>query len=195
LFFAAGSIEVRVYNYEHDKWSTWSSEVLNGKVKTAHVLPHDSDIAVTWSEQASKGSYLDSDSVTSTASAMAVQTSWIAPGGDLQDDVEIDRIIFNGEHDGGSHDLGIFVNVDYATGNTPAVAIANSTLVALAGSNVDGKYSLRVQPTNDAGCRVFRLLMVDQLSSGGGMDPRHVTVVYRLLGVMHEEAFLAGGDV
>lgn len=182
-FFNETTVGVRVYNYATQRWTEWDSQTLAAAVSNAVTLPWDEDTAFLFSRTASTTRRLDVNSV-SAAGSLTVETDWVLLSGDFQDHVRFRSIVFDAYY-AGAHSLTIEMYVDYST--TPQTYTWTSAeITTLAGS--DSRYSVRLEPREQNG-RAVKFKIYDTLVSGGGMNPKNLTLYYAIDGEIYQEKF------
>lgn len=191
LFFSNSVTEVRAYNHALQRWTTWDSQVLEGPVTAAALLPYDEDRAFVYSEATGFVYRLEADSV-STCANMTWETDWTLLGGDFQDHVLLRNVIFNGTILG-PHSITIEVYCDYESAPSTVRTWSSSELSGLANG---GRYTVNVVDPKEINCRAVKLKLYDTVASGEvdrrGVQPRSLTIVYALDGMLYETAFVEG---
>lgn len=194
LFFSATVAEVRVYNYEVGRWTTWDSDTLPEPVQQASALPYDPDTVLVYSKASGKVRRLEAGTF-SAAPHMTLATDWVLLGGDFQDHVIIRELVFSAAISG-PHGLEIDLWMDYETAASTHREWTAMQVTGLGGAAA--RYTVRVTP-DQHNCRAFRVRVRDVVDPLGentrGMAPRSLTVGYALDGAYYEEIFNEVSDV
>jgi hypothetical protein len=187
LFFSLTTPEIRSYNYESGRWTTWDAQTLPELVRAAHVLPYDQDCAVlALGEGPTTFKRIEANTV-GAATNMVWETDWLLLGGDFQDCVLLRDVVFNGRI-AGAHNIRIELFTDYATVAGTDRSWSNAQLDAI---DVNGYYTVRLEP-RELDCRAVKVRVTDTLVSGAGCSPRSLTIVYAIDAMLREEAFVTG---
>ena len=190
LFFSATQPEIRVYNYEVGKWTTWDSQVLAAPVTHAALMPFDEDAVLVYCQSTGLVYRLDAQSISSAAN-MTWDTDHVLLGGDFQDHVIVREAVFSGVI-AGPHGIEISFWMDYESSPSNVVTWTSAEIAALA---VNGRYTLRYElPKQD--CRAIRVRVRDIVAPGeanpAGVSPRALTLYYAIDGQVYEEVFTQG---
>lgn len=195
-FYSSTVAEVRVYNYSVGRWTTWDSQTLEAPVTCAALLPYNEDQAFLYSEATGFMYRLDADSVSPCAN-MKWEIDWTLLGGDFQDHVILRDVILNGTILG-PHSITIEVLVDYEAAPSTTRTWVDATVgdtPGLAAIAKNGRYTVRLEP-EEQNARAIKIRVYDTVAVATvdrrGVQPRSLTVVYAIDGMLYEEVFVEG---
>lgn len=179
-----------VWNYVLNRWTKWYATPSN--VATAHTLAYDSSKVLLLAVNRLSVFLLD-DAVLSQIGPMSWATDWIVLGGDFQDHVLLQWVMFSARSKS-PHGIQIevFTNYDEST-NPKTYSTRTWTVAQLSALSSPLRYTLRHQPQR-SDTRAVKVRVTEQEVSGtrDGVQPICLTFVYSLEAAIHENGLPQG---
>lgn len=174
--------EVRVFNYELQRWTTWELPATPTLV-TGSTVTRDS--ALLYAASTGNLYVVRSDSLSTTA-VMQWETDWILLGGDFQDAVTLQNVLFNA-HSDSDHGVTLELFTNYESTASTSRTYSSAQINSI--KNGIGRYTVRVEAVRqDTRAVKVRVTEVGNTGTNQGCRPGALTVLYSVDGLVQEEA-------
>jgi hypothetical protein len=181
-----------VWNYAEGKWTTWTLKSGATALNVTAVAPvvYDQDkVMLVHSTGSSADVVYTVDSVSKAVLPMLWETDWVILGGDFQDHVLLQHLVFSARR-AGAHGVTIELFTNYSdTASTTRTYTAAEITTLAAGP---ARYTLKIQPI-DRGTRAVKIRITEtELSSSLGMVPVALTLYHSVESALMEPAIRPG---
>lgn len=190
-----------VWNYAVGRWTTWDLQHsgYNGSLnaREVSVMAYDHTKLQVVDARAEDFGLADAlflvDSAGTSELPMVWETDWVILGGDFQDHVLLQHLVFSAKRLG-THGVQVEIFTNYDDGLASTIrAWTDAELEALASDT--GRYTLKVQPTN-RGTRAVKIRLTEVSPAdngiGVGMEPVALTLYYNIEANLMEPAIKPG---
>lgn len=184
VLFIAQNGAHHVYNYQLDRWTTWTTASVPA-CTCAALVPVTGDV-LTYSAAVGEFRLVDPDTPSSSAQ-MAFATGHITLGGP-QDDNVVHDIVIHGIA-AGTHGLVVTLTPDYGQAPSVTRAFAAAEISAV---TVNGQYTLSVSP-GTMSMRAIKVSITETDAAGDGCRPLSVTILFAKNPGTKRDAVLAQG--